>query len=520
MHLTYQTKLNDQPIALPSGEQGALSDYLDQLAAYFGKIERKLFVELYVRKTDGNEAKKAYCKHFEITSRQYNSIKVQLEGKVKSIAELRKTYVEDLKGKIAWTKKQIGRKEQTKNTLHTQLSVMKGDEASFKKKVSQYRASKQFLHQKKRKLHRLEGRLEKLLSDQQNNIVRICFGSKDFFRKQFHLEENQLTMEEWRKEWKNRRSAQVTFLGSKDETFGNQSCQYNQENRLQIRSPNKLLSEFGKTVLLKGVVFPYGQEQLNKAKEAYSGRTSGGKKVTYYRAVTYRFVRKERGWYLFASLETDHKKETSIKGNGLIGVDFNANFLSVSEIDRFGNPLHSFDVPFRSEHATSEQRKQSLSEALDQVFAYADRQRKPIVHENLDFQKKKNALKQVSKKQAKLLSGFAYSSYKQLLTSKGARRGIGIIAVNPAYTSQIGQHKYMKRYGISSHQAAAVAIARKGMNFKSVEKVPISHFIDVAPKKKWAMVKKKRMKQWMELHKIWKSYPFNQKMFILQKVMN
>ena len=42
--------------------------------------------------------------------------------------------------------------------------------------------------------------------------------------------------------------------------------------------------------------------------------------------------------------------------------------------------------------------------------------------------------------------------------------------VNPAYTSQIGKMKYMKRLGISIHQAASYVIARRAMGFK--EKLP------------------------------------------------
>ena len=39
--------------------------------------------------------------------------------------------------------------------------------------------------------------------------------------------------------------------------------------------------------------------------------------------------------------------------------------------------------------------------------------------------------------------------------------GIELISVNPAYTSQIGHHKFMKKYGISSHESAALVIGRR-----------------------------------------------------------
>ncbi|MGR5910453.1 hypothetical protein ACT7C4_18305 [Bacillus pacificus] len=31
--------------------------------------------------------------------------------------------------------------------------------------------------------------------------IRICFGSKEWFHKQFHLEENKLTFKEWKQKW-------------------------------------------------------------------------------------------------------------------------------------------------------------------------------------------------------------------------------------------------------------------------------------------------------------------------------
>ena len=108
---------------------------------------------------------------------------------------------------------------------------MKGNEGNFHKKVKQYRNVKRFIHQKKRKLYSLTLKLKKLESDFKEEKVRICFGSKALFQKQFHLEENDITFEQWKKEWKEKRAAQFTFIGSKDETFGNQSCTYDLENQ-------------------------------------------------------------------------------------------------------------------------------------------------------------------------------------------------------------------------------------------------------------------------------------------------
>ena len=69
-----------------------------------------------------------------------------------------------------------------------------------------------------------------------------------------------------------------------------------------------------------------------------------------------------------------------------------------------------------------------------------------------------------------MLSGLAYSKYKQLATSKASRLGIELILVNPAYTSVAGNVKYAARLGRTVHQAAAGVIARRAQGY--LEKLP------------------------------------------------
>ena len=130
------------------------------------------------------------------------------------------------------------------------------------------------------------------------------------------------------------------------------------------------------------------------------------------------------------------------------------------------------------------------------VIEYAMDKAKPIGCENLDFKKKKQSLKQMSSKQAKILSGFAYSTYQSMLQSKCEMAGIELISVNPAYTSQIGHHKFMKKYGISSHESAALVIGRRCLDFKRVEKIPQHHILN--KKKKDSILKMDRLNQWKE----------------------
>ena len=84
----------------------------------------------------------------------------------------------------------------------------------------------------------------------------------------------------------------------------------------------------------------------------------------------------------------------------------------------------------------------------------------------------------------------------------------------PAFTSQIGHHKFMKKYGLSSHESAAMTIARKAMNFNHIEKVPVKNILQ----NKEGILLKRRLNQWKEVSNQWKKYTFGQKSYLLYKV--
>lgn len=64
----------------------------------------------------------------------------------------------------------------------------------------------------------------------------------------------------------------------------------------------------------------------------------------------------------------------------------------------------------------------------------------------------------------------AYSKFIALLEGQAFQQQVGIIPVNPAYTSCLGKVKYMKQLGTSIHIAAAYVIGRRGMKLR--ERLP------------------------------------------------
>ena len=100
-------------------------------------------------------------------------------------------------------------------------------------------------------------------------------------------------------------------------------------------------------------------------------------------------------------------------------------------------------------------------DAVARVLDYAKAVGKPIVIEKLDFRLKKAALERELPRHSRMLSSFSYGRLTACFISRGLRNGVGVHQVNPAFSSVIGRVKFMERYGLSVHQAAALVLGRR-----------------------------------------------------------
>ena len=76
-----------------------------------------------------------------------------------------------------------------------------------------------------------------------------------------------------------------------------------------------------------------------------------------------------------------------------------------------------------------------------------------------------------NKKFNRLSNIFAHRQMLQAIHIRCCKAGLEIREVNPAFTSLIGQVKYAETYGLSVHQAAGLAIARRAMDIRN-ERIP------------------------------------------------
>ena len=323
----------------------------------------------------------------------------------------------------------------------------------------------------------LQSRLAALEGDVADGRVRLCFGSKHLWRKQHHLGENgYANHQEWLADWQDARSDELFVLGSRDETGGCQLCVATVADdgtlTLRLRMPDCLAGRHGKYLTIEGVRFASGHEQvlaaLDSNDEYARYRREHGEKAaratSLGQAISYRFKRDRKGWRVFATTQMMDMPAVTHKDRGAIGADLNADHLAVCETDASGNPVYSFSVPLVTYGKSSRQAEAIIGDAVAVVAVvveYAREAGKPIVIEKLDFRQKKAVLEGESRKYSRMLSSFSYGKIKAYFLSRGYREGVEVHHVNPAFSSVIGRVKFMERYGLSVHQAAALVLARR-----------------------------------------------------------
>ena len=444
---TYQTRF-----VLDAGQTAVLDAY----AKLYGRAERSLFAAM---QAGGklNDIKRDFLPRFGITARQFNAVRIGLDGKIDSIKQRRPDLIIEAQTKIKKAVKVIAKL--------TAKAEQRGK-----------------LHQKKRRLCMLQARLSAMQADQASGNVRLCFGSKTLFRAQFNLEANgYASHEDWKLDWLAERSKQFFILGSKDESAGCQGCQsaVTEDGSLAmtLRLPDALVSE-EKYLTLTGIRFAYGHKEIVAALNTSQRITATTKTGTATvkrtgTALSYRFVRDAKGWRVFVSCEAQAVNTLTNWSMGAVGMDLNADHLAVSEIDRFGNLIATRRIDLHTYGKSSDQAKALIGDAAVSIVEQARQAGKPVMIEKLNFQKKKSELETVNRKQARMLSSFSCNKVASSIKAAAFRAGVEVIEVNPAYTSVIGAVNHAQRKGISVHQGAALAIARRGLGLCERATVPV-----------------------------------------------
>jgi hypothetical protein len=382
-------------------------------------------------------------KEYGISKRHAGGIIAHSEGKVSSAKECRIDHIKQLESKLKSARQWVGKAQKKvksaqkfyakKNWQNSKTGCVFPLSISLETKKTNWHQLKFSIHHKQRYIYKLEQQIKCLKIAQ----VRVKVSRSEVF-----------------------------VVGSKDESYGNQVCQWD-GNIIKFRVPYTLESKYGKYVESKIGNF---DRNINRLPE--------------FGAKTWHFYRKDYRWVVAVQFTPAPLRERISRPiqYGCIGIDLNPGSIGWAYVDLEGNLQASGAIPLQFGLSTGKQDAQIVDACL-QLAVLASCFACPIVCENLDFTAKKSQLRERGRTYARMLSQWAYSRFYHLLDSILSNRGISLFKRNPAYTSLIGLVKYARMYGLSSDIAAAIAIARRGMNLS--ERLPrfMSAYLGVNPRK-------------------------------------
>ncbi len=424
-------------------------EYFENASVYFCKLQRKAFhifknENIKGNKIDYNILLKKFMTDYKISRRTANSILKDVQGRIKALVALKKYEIFQKQTKIKSLKEEIGKLD---NKILEFQETMKN---KIKVRHLKYWNLKQSRAFKKMKLNKFQMRLEQLKWEIKTGNYKLCFGTKKLLKSD-------------KKEFILQRDSQIVYIGSQDETARNHMFQLSYNNR-NNQFNIKIRKDFGFDTETKRVFGKcYFNNHKKKLIEALKNKNST--------PLTYSIIRKNNRYYLHCTLEYRLENESMFltrKTYGTIGIDFNKGFLAISEIDSNGNLIKTDVLKYR--FGKGNKTKSDLEKCISLILKRASETGKNVCFEDLTFKYKKSKTSKgktdKDKKYNNMLHSLAYSLYDNLITTIAFRNKIGIIKVNPAWTSWIAKNKFCDRMKLNIHKGAAFVIARRGLGIK------------------------------------------------------
>ena len=424
-------------------------EYFENASVYFCKLQRKAFhifknENIKGVKTEYKKFRQDFMKEHNISKRTADSILKDVLGRIKSLVELKKYEASQKEQKIEKLKEEI---EKLDKKISEFQEKMKNKIKVSHLKYWNLKKSRAF---KKMKLNKFQMRLEQLKWQIETGNYKLCFGTKNLLKSD-------------KTEFLLHRDSQMSYIGSQDEKGRNQMFQlsYNKRNN---QFDIKLRKDFGFDKEEKYVFGKcYFNNHKNKLIKALENKNST--------PLTYSIIRKNGRYYLHCTFEyriEDKSNFLTRRTYGTIGIDFNKGFLTVSETDRNGNLVKTDILKYRFGKGNKTQ--SDLENCILKILKRALKTGKDVCFEDLNFKGAKSKTTKgknnKGKKYNNMLHTLAYSLYDKLITNMAFKNKIGIIKVNPAWTSWIAKNKFCNKMKLNIHIGASFVIARRGLGIK------------------------------------------------------
>lgn len=412
---------------------------------------------------------------FGLNSRYCDDAILKAKEIIGSQQELLAVEIEETETKLARAKKKLGWAEKD-----LAKAVNTGDAVKIAK-------AKLIVHGRKARVKKLAAKLGELQAHRDNGTIpRVVFGGRTLWKR---VCKGKATKEEWRNARQNRLYARG------DETKGG--------------NPNMKISYhnggFTLEVTISHLSTQTGVDSLGRPMMTRAPRVEGKlwlaekhRKKTWILLLsgapyTIELIRDKDGRYRAHITFTVTAPKTLTNPNrGYLGMDTNPDGVALASISYTGQPepwpqgftlpypkaLHKFAGEFQTTihpngflyiklpelaHSREYRRTYLIGVLAKVVVDIAKELGKPIAVENLDFGKDRL---DTNRKFNRMAANFPYRTMIEAVMRRAFKEGIGVKPVWPAHTSTVGYYKYMRRYGIIIHHAAAYVIARRAIGFK------------------------------------------------------
>ena len=424
-----------------------ITDYFNEVKNQYNYILRKVYYIIRNNpKLKINLLNTKLQNEYSISRRTASYIIKTVQGRINSIRELKKTEIKQKQYKLEKISKKL------EKLIPILLDLKLKAKGNNIKDLIKYRNFKTKIAFMKIRKDKLVNKIKSLNYQLETNKFKITFGTKKLFRQ--NLEE-----------FLDKRDNQMVFIGSKDE----KSCNHNFQLKyiakinqfiIRIRKDFKYKNEKGEGRYAYGKCFFNSHRKL--IKEILKFKNS---------PLTYRIIKRKNKYYLQCIFEIDKKNESlTRKTYGVIGVDFNKGFLAVSQTNKYGHLVKTDKMTYR--FGSGNKTKNDLLLLINKLTELAINTGKDLAVEDLNFLKTKSKTmkgkSEKGKEYNKMLHSLAYRIFLDKIEQICNRKNVGLIKVNPAWTSWIAKNKFCDKMKLNIHTGASFVIARRGMNIKDV----------------------------------------------------
>lgn len=402
----------------------SLYDYFDDYSKLFGFLVRRCVHHLRHQLNGESESRyrTSLMLEFNITNRM-----------AKAVVKTAKNQLKLLKESAQYQFKNLYKR---KRSLYKKIQKLKTLLFSSSTSLKQQKLAKLRLFWTQMKLNKVNQLIANGLK------LHLTFGTR-------HLLKNN------KRKFLAKRDNQVVYIGDKNETCGNQQFQisFNSKyNRFdyKLRLENQWVSDSGKYIFGSFIL-------KNKEAKVHILKTLSNKKSN---PLTVRIIKRDDSLYLQIMYRREASDVTR-SHHGVLGVDFNKGFISVSEIDSSGK-LASLTRYNYLHQGKATKIKTSMLELASQLVTQAVNVGKDIVIEDLvSLDSNKKQEKSTSKNYNRMINSLKFGLFKRCLLSKATKEGVSIHRVNPYNTSKIARASYTDRMKLNVHDAASYVIARR-----------------------------------------------------------